>query len=137
MTAIVRDVTTQLQEGDCGPVCLFMLLRSLGREVPLDELRRACETNASGTSARCLVAAARALGFSATGYRIRHASEVPSEWLPLIVHYAPEHYVLLEAVDDDGVAIIDPAHGRYRLTTAQFARLSSGVVLRVSQTRSS
>ena len=55
------------EEADCGAACLAMVLRYLGRRVPLDELREMTGTGRDGVTALALLRVARRFGLTAQG----------------------------------------------------------------------
>jgi ABC-type bacteriocin/lantibiotic exporter with double-glycine peptidase domain len=117
-----------MAETDCGAACLAMVLAFYGKAVRLDELRNALGGWRDGTSALSLLTVARTHGLRGRGVRV----EVESlSYLPAgcILHWGFNHFVVLERVRRDQVRIIDPAHGRRSVTTAELRRLFTGVVL--------
>lgn len=119
----------QLSDTDCGAACLTMVLRYYGHERSLDEVRRATTTDHNGVSALSILRAGRSYGLRGRGVKVEGLDDL--ELLPraAILHWEFNHFVVFERVDRRGVIILDPAHGRRRVSTAQFDRACTGVAL--------
>lgn len=121
-------VCFQTQVSDCGPACLVMALRHHGVEAELEAVRARADSGRNGASARTLLEIAREFGLKGRGVRtdlagLRH--------LPAgsILFWNFSHFVVLEAATPDHVDIVDPAHGRRRLTWAAVGEAFTGVAL--------
>ena len=92
-------------------------------------------TDARGTSAYGLVHSAESLGFTARGVKGTIASLTTANNLPLpaIAHVITEkgmlHYVVIHRIKQGIITIADPAQGIRKLTTHEFARIWSGVLI--------
>ncbi|MFI6498889.1 peptidase domain-containing ABC transporter [Nonomuraea typhae] len=113
-------VVFQTNRIECGVACLAMVLGHHGHAVSLLELRERCGLGRAGTTAGTLVRTARELGMTATGYRAS-PDLLRGLDLPAIVHWAPDHYVVVEHVGRRRVRVADPETGRRRLTHEEFA----------------
>jgi ABC-type bacteriocin/lantibiotic exporter with double-glycine peptidase domain len=118
----------QAEIADCGFVCLAMVLRSFGRYVSCDELRRCATATAEGLSAYQLVALARDQGLTATASRL-HADNLDQLETPAILHWEGNHFVVLERVAWHGVRVVDPRIGRRGLSPQQVLAAFSGIAL--------
>ena len=138
--ASTTPIVVQVEEADCGPACLGILLGHRGTPVPAAQLRAECGVSRDGTTAADLIRAAAKYGLSGKGVRLRSAgggtgSEEVMEALraltrPLIILIRGSHFVVLEAVAADGtVAINDPGRGRYRQSGRDFRTEFSGIAL--------
>ncbi|MFE5581536.1 ATP-binding cassette domain-containing protein [Kitasatospora sp. NPDC056531] len=128
----------QVEESDCGPACLGILLAHQGRPVPAERLRADCGVSRDGTTAADLVRAAAKHGLVGRGIRLRLTAaadgadlgplrELP---LPAVALLHQSHFVVLEGVTARGdVAVNDPGRGRLRLGPDEFAGAFSGIVL--------
>lgn len=121
-------VVRQLTATECGAACLTMVLNYLGKEVRLDEVRDLMGARRDGLSAMQLLNAARMFGLRGRGVTLDISS---LEFLPAgsILHWRFSHFVVFERVGKGSVDIIDPAHGRQRLTLEEFRRNFTGVTL--------
>jgi ATP-binding cassette, subfamily B, bacterial len=117
-----------MQLADCGAACLAMVLAYHGKQVPLDELREMTNTNRDGVDALAMTQAAQQYGLRARGV----AADVDDlEHLPpaTILHWEFLHFVVFERLRRNGVQVVDPAHGRRRLSMEVFRRSYTGVAI--------
>ncbi|MBA2540987.1 MAG: peptidase domain-containing ABC transporter [Deltaproteobacteria bacterium] len=117
----------QLEAADCGSACLAMVLASYGKSVPLDEVRGVVGSN-RGTDAAEIVRGAARFGLRGRGIQleIQDLHHLPSG---AILHWAFNHFVVLERVRRTGVDIVDPAAGRRRIPMDKFRRQFTGIAL--------
>ncbi|MFI5311266.1 MAG: cyclic nucleotide-binding domain-containing protein [Gemmatimonadales bacterium] len=115
----------QIDEMDCGAACLGMICRYFGRNVSLTRIRELAHTSVDGTSLRALVTAGEQLNLAARSVRTS-MEQVPEMPLPAIVHWAGNHWVVLEHLDDRAAWIVDPGVGRRKVSRADFATKWSG-----------
>jgi ATP-binding cassette, subfamily C, bacteriocin exporter len=130
-----RAVPKVQQHGvtDCGAACLVAVARYHGLPTTLSTVRHMAATDRGGTTVYGLMRAAERIGLSARAVRatLEAMQTVP---LPAIAHTTNErglhHYVVAVRVERDVVRVMDPAGGEYRrLSTAEFARIWSGVLV--------
>jgi ABC-type bacteriocin/lantibiotic exporter with double-glycine peptidase domain len=121
-------VVRQLAVADCGAAALAMVLGYHGREVPLDEIRKAVGIGRSGSNAASLLRVGRAYGMRGRGVRL----EVEDlEYLPpgSILFWEFRHFVVLERARAKEVDIVDPGSGRRSIPIEKFRRAFTGVAL--------
>ncbi len=121
-------VVLQMEEAECGAASLGMVLGAYGRFVPLEKLRSDCGVSRDGASAAAVLAAARSYGLDAHGYR-KSAEELAGLRLPAIVFLNASHFVVVTRVRGDTIELADPAIGRRKISTRDFADAYSGIVL--------
>ncbi|MEW2289183.1 peptidase domain-containing ABC transporter [Streptomyces sp. NPDC047841] len=123
-------VRLQAQTSDCGAAVLSMVFALHGLEVPMTELRRATATGRDGVTARRLLDVARSHGFQSRGVQVRLEAlrELPRG---SILFWNFNHFVVLERVTGDTVYLVDPAHGRRRMTLSAVGDAFTGVALLV------
>jgi len=126
----------QRRRGECGPLVLAMILRYHGLRVSRSTLNVLCQTSMRGISALRLIQAARALNCGAIGVRL---SSVASGAIapPAILHWRPNHYVILEATCRGHVHLVDPLVGRRLVRTSEAKRRFTGIAILVSPPQSS
>jgi len=104
----------QLQVTDCGAACLAMVLGYHGRELSLDDARRALGTGRDGVNALQILEAGRTLGLRGRGIRLE-LQDLQHVRSGTILHWDMRHFVVFERVTRGGVWIVDPTSGRRRL----------------------
>lgn len=119
--------TQQLDAMDCGPACLKMINDFHGRVVSLQKLREKCHISREGVSLAGISEAAESLGLRTMAVKVTYDSltdqpgltEFP---LPCIIHWEQRHFVVVYKINSKYVWVADPAHGKIRLTKAQFQK---------------
>ena len=107
-----------------------MVLSFHGRATQLDEVADSVEMGLSGLDVWSLLEAARRFGLDGEGVRLE--DEQALELLPpgSILHWHPEHFVVLESYQADlRACVIDPAYGPRELTPRALAKGFSGIAL--------
>jgi len=117
----------QLEAADCGSACLAMVLGSFGKTVPLDELRGVMGSSRGIDASEILSGAAR-YGLRGRGIQLdlEDLAHLPSG---AILHWALNHFVVLERVRRGSVDIVDPSTGRRRIPLDKFRRQFTGIAL--------
>jgi ATP-binding cassette subfamily B protein len=118
----------QAEMADCGAAALAMSLGFHGRHVSLAEMHEATGTGRDGVDALRLAEAATSYGLRARGV----ATEVDDlNVMPCgtILHWGAAHFVVLESTSRQGVTIVDPMAGRYRVGWPAVDGLYSGVAI--------
>lgn len=118
----------QVAATDCGAACLGMVLEYYGKNVRRDELRAALGIGRDGASARDILNGARRFGLRGRGARVDLQA---LEYLPTatILHWAFNHFVVLESVSRKGITILDPAMGPRHVPMAEVSRQFTGIAL--------
>lgn len=124
-------IVLQIEMSECGAASLCMVLGYYGRFVELSEMRRACHVSRDGSRLRNMMYAAEEYGLQAEA--LRCAPSMMGIRLPAIAFWKGYHFIVVEKIEKETVTVCDPALGRRRLTTAEFVRDFSGVVLQLTR----
>jgi len=118
----------QLSEIECGAACLAMVLGYHGKEVRLEEVRQAMGAARDGVSALHILRAARLFGLRGRGVSV---DDEALSYLPpgTILHWQFTHFVVFEKLGRDGVHLLDPGHGRRKVSLERFRQSFTGVAL--------
>jgi len=105
-----------------------MVLGYHGRELSLDDARRALGTGRDGVNALQILEAGRTLGLRGRGIRLE-LQDLQHVRSGTILHWDMRHFVVFERVTRGGVWIVDPTSGRRRLSLQEVGRHFTGVGL--------
>ena len=122
---LVRQTT----HADCGAACLAMVLASLGKQIPLEEVRQTAGVDRDGSDAYSLLRAGRFFGLSGRGVQVSEVADLKLLPAGTILHWRFRHFVVLERVTGDGVQVLDPGMGRRRIPNDEFAQSFTGIGL--------
>ncbi|WP_338707608.1 peptidase domain-containing ABC transporter [Paenibacillus amylolyticus] len=127
-------VKLQMNQYDCGPSCLHMLLAYHGYEADFTDLRERFAMLGNGRDGSSMLKMKEV----AQTYHLKGiAKKAPVEslnndFLPVICFWEDNHFVVLERIKTSGhFIIVDPALGRLVISTQEFAEKYSGVFLLV------
>lgn len=123
----------QHSELECGITSLHMICLFYGKKVSLTHLRELCEIGRSGSSMLDLAEAAEQLGFICRGLRTTYAG-LSKLRLPLILHWANNHYVVLYEVHATHALIGDPGQGLMTVPVDKFRKEFTEYCLELSPT---
>ncbi|MBO3462199.1 peptidase domain-containing ABC transporter [Aetokthonos hydrillicola Thurmond2011] len=122
-------VKLQLSSMECGAASLAMILSYYGRQTQVSECRELIGIGRDGVTAETLARAARTYGLQVKAYSVEDLADFKYVQLPAIAHWNFDHFVVVEHWSPKQVEIVDPASGRYRLTSQEFDAGFTGVVL--------
>ncbi|WP_340019011.1 peptidase domain-containing ABC transporter [Paenibacillus sp. FSL H3-0457] len=127
-------VKLQMNQYDCGPSCLHMLLAYHGYEADFTDLRERFAMLGNGRDGSSMLKMKEV----AKTYHLKGiAKKAPVEslnndFLPVICFWEDNHFVVLERIKTSGhFIIVDPALGRLVISTQEFAEKYSGIFLLV------
>jgi ATP-binding cassette subfamily B protein len=109
----------QMDEMDCGPTCLRMVLRHYGKTYSLPFLRQRCYIEKQGVSLLNMSDALESLGMRTLAVRLplERLLEVP---VPCIAHWRQNHFVVIYKVTKTKVYVADPGFGPITYTWDEF-----------------
>ena len=117
----------------CGPLSLQTLFNLFGEDVSLEEISRLSEFNEeSGTTMYGLAKAARQLGFSAIGMRLKF-KELAEQKHPVIAFVRKNHFLVVEKVVDNQLRVIEPGRSSTLMSEEDFSEIWRGHVLVISK----
>lgn len=120
----------QMENVECGAVCLKIILGYYGRYVPIEDLRFACGVSRDGCSAYEIAKACENYGLDCDGYSYS-IKELEDVVCPAIIFWSFEHFVVLEGIKHGKYYINDPAIGRLTVSESTFRLNYTGVVLQL------
>ena len=118
----------QMEDTECGAVCLGIVLAYFGRWVSVEELREVCAVNRDGCDAADITRAARRYGLEPRGWR-REPEQLRSMNMPLIIFWEFNHFLVLEGFRGDSYLVNDPANGHRTLSREEFDQGFTGIAL--------
>ncbi|MFI7463934.1 peptidase domain-containing ABC transporter [Nonomuraea sp. NPDC049646] len=121
-------VLLQNTDTECGAACLAMVLCHHGHRTTLQQVAERLQVGRDGLSAKAVVDGARDHGLKARAFSLapEDLARVP---LPAVAHWEFNHFIVVERWSPDRVDVVDPGHGRRRLTPEEFGAGFTGVLL--------
>ena len=107
---------------DCGPTCLRMIAKHYGRSFSLQTLRDKCFITRQGVSLLGISDAAESIGFHTMGVSINFEQLYREAYLPIIVHWKQNHFIVVYKVKKNKVFVVDPAFGKLILSKEEFLK---------------
>ena len=98
----------QLNERDCGAVCLRMIAQYYGRFYSTEQLRSLAHQTTEGTTLLDVSEAAEHIGMHTVGARLTYNRLIDDIPLPGIVHWRENHFVVVIEANENAVTIADP-----------------------------
>lgn len=112
----------QRDQRDSGPTCLEVICRYYGKKVPITLLRQYAQIAKNGVTMTGLKEAADLLGFDASTIIVQ-PGEFNSEYLPCILQWRLNQYVVLYKVERGRFYITDPSKGKIAFPEQEFYNL--------------
>ena len=121
---------TQVQESECGPASLGMLLAYFGCYLLLPKLSDECKVTRDGTHVIKILSVAKKYGLdlSPKPYKFHRLKEEPN--IPCMAYWQYSHWIVIEGYSDKGFYINDPGDGRSFKTNEEFSKGYSNIILK-------
>ncbi len=121
-------VVLQTETAECGLACLAMIAGFYGHENDMLSLRARFPTSLRGTKLQDLMVIANAMGLASRPVQVS-LEDLDHLYLPCILHWDMNHFVVLTKVRGESVEIVDPGKGRRRMRLSEVSRHFTGVAL--------
>lgn len=118
----------QVEATECALVCVAMIAGYHGYRVSLADLRQRFAVSLRGSTVKDIIQWAASLRLGANAVRC-DLEELKELRLPAILHWRMEHFVVLEAVQTDGLRVVDPALGTRTITWDEASRGFTGIAI--------
>lgn len=127
-------VFMQLENVECGAVCLTMILAYYGKWVPLDQVREECGVSRDGCNLNNMTLAAKKYGLEVHSYSCGLNHIMTKSKLPCIIHWQFNHFVVLNGFTKKGAMVTDPAQGIIIVPIEEFSECFTGVYMELKKT---
>ena len=127
-------IVLQAESAECGLACLAMVAGFYGYSIDLTSLRKAHPISQRGMDLSQLADVAGRMNLASRALRVE-MDELFQLKLPCIVHWDVNHFVVIKSVSAGQITIHDPAHGKRKISRAQFAKHFTGVALELFATK--
>lgn len=114
---------SQIEQSDCGAVCLKIILKYYGKKCDLMFLRELTQVTRTGITLQDIDSAAQQLCFSTNPIKANIDGLRESVHLPCILHWEQEHFVVLYRITKNKFYISDPGFGKLILKEEEFNKL--------------
>ena len=122
---------------DCGAASLLSIIRYYNGYIPIDRIREdACITK-DGITAYNLILAAKKYGFDAYGVKVSNDNLFKDNILLPCIAYLElknglKHFVVIYEIKSKYVIMMDPAHGKVKMTKDEFLLIFGNVLIILS-----
>lgn len=105
---------------DCGPTCIRIAARQLGKDISLQDLRDKTQVQKRGTNLLGISDAAEAIGLRTLGTKLSMDQLVNDVNYPCILYWDQNHFTILHAARKNKFVVADPAKGLISYKADQF-----------------
>ena len=113
----------QHDEEDCGPAAIASIAKFFGKNFTLSRIRELTGTGQFGTNLLGLKRGAEALGFHSRALKVSPTNiEQKLQFLPAIIHWMGNHFVVLFGKHHGKYVVADPGAGLLYLTPKELER---------------
>lgn len=125
----------QMRQTECGLCCVAMILQYYKSYEGIRGIRSSLEVGRDGLKISLLSNYLKQRGMETKVYQA-DALNIRQMPLPAIIYWKNEHFVVLEKMDCKSFSIVDPAVGRRSVSTEEFLKCYSNIIM-VTQPTSS
>jgi NHLM bacteriocin system ABC transporter peptidase/ATP-binding protein len=118
----------QMEQTECGAVALGIILASLGRWVPIEELRTLCGVNRDGSNLLNIIRTGKHFGLNCEAYR-KSLDDLKKTNQIGILFWGFNHFVVYEGYRGGHFYINDPAGGPKVLAEKEFSQSYTGIFI--------
>ncbi|MCI2877148.1 peptidase domain-containing ABC transporter [Staphylococcus hominis] len=118
----------QMNQSECGIACVAMISAYHKKHISLVELREYMVNSRDGNSLYDLNNTLKILSFDVRAFKsdIENLKQI---YLPAIIYWGNNHFVILDKIKDNKYYIVDPSEGRKTLKINEFKEHYTGYVL--------
>lgn len=124
-------VIMQLEATECGAASLAMVMAYFEKWLPLEQTRQDCAVSRDGSSAANIVRAARSYGMETHAFKVDIDDLQAEGPFPCIIHWAFNHFVVLDGFKKGKAYINDPARGFVKVSMKEFDENYTGVIITI------
>lgn len=122
-------IMMQLENAECGAICLAMILAYYGKWIPQAQLRSDCGVSRDGSNAKNIMIAAKKHDLDGNGYKYETEVLMEKAKFPCIIHWRFKHFVVLCGFKGNKAIINDPAKGHIAVPLNEFDEAFTGICL--------
>lgn len=122
----------QMEALECGAASLAMILAYYDKWVPLTEVRTRLGVSRDGVTALHIIKGAKSFGLEAKGFRYKAENLKEKMFLPCILYWENNHFLVLTDITKKGFCLNDPASGPRIVPEEKFNESYSGIAISLS-----
>lgn len=112
----------QMDSQDCGPACLKMIARFLGKYYSLQLLRDRCGLTKEGVSLLDLSTGAESIGLHTLALKCTIEDVIVRIPFPAIIFWKENHFIVVYRADKKHIWVSDPMKGKVKYTHEEFRK---------------
>lgn len=121
----------QYEMGECGLVCIAMVLGYYGQKCPVEVIRRYVQSTIKGLTLYQLKKIAEHFGLFAEVLRL-NIDQLTTLKLPCVLHWDMNHFVVLYKITCKGIKVHDPIKGKVFIPFCEVYNSFTGIVLELT-----
>lgn len=105
---------------DCGATCLKMIAEFYGKKFSINFFKKKTQVSKEGVSFASIIEAAESLGLRSTAAKLDLDAIKEHNFMPCIVHWKQNHFVILYKIKGNKAYVADPGAGLLKYTKSEF-----------------